>query len=129
MSITIEQFEQLDTEQKIFDYVTNHLLMQKDRSRHMTGQCAYRDVDRGYSCAVGCLIPDAWYNPRMEHQSVCTLTRLTHIEQLKNLITVNKHLLSRLQQTHDTVVPEKWKIALKELAEEYNLTFNPPAIA
>lgn len=58
------------TAQEIFTKVATHLLTQKQRARdvHPNGAespCRYRTA-AGLSCAVGCLIPEDLYDPRIE---------------------------------------------------------------
>ncbi len=55
--------------QEIFDYVVSHLRAQGARSLNDENECTYRSVD-GYSCAVGCLIPDDLYTPSLEGRLV-----------------------------------------------------------
>ena len=56
------------TNQQIFNKVAKHLLKQGRRARDGNG-CAYRG-ENGTKCAVGCLIPDALYDDRLEGSSV-----------------------------------------------------------
>ena len=53
------------TGQEIFDSVLAHLRKQGDASLNASGKCAYRG-EGGTACAVGCLIPDELYDPRIE---------------------------------------------------------------
>lgn len=53
------------TPQEIFDTVCDHLATQKKRASKASGGCYYRTED-GLKCAVGCLIPDALYDVRMD---------------------------------------------------------------
>ncbi len=56
------------TLQEIFDKVRTHLLTQGEQCA-FGGNCKYRG-DNGKMCAVGCLIPDALYNPEIEDVGV-----------------------------------------------------------
>lgn len=58
------------TLQEVFDKVARHLLTQGQRSiLRETGRCAYRG-DEGCMCAVGVLIADEHYHPKLEDNSV-----------------------------------------------------------
>lgn len=51
--------------QEVFDKVVNHLLTQNQKSIDESSQCMYRGIN-GLMCAVGCLIPDEFYNKDLE---------------------------------------------------------------
>lgn len=53
------------TPQDIFDRVCDHLAEQKGRAIAGDGFCQYR-APNGLKCAVGALIPDHLYDPRMD---------------------------------------------------------------
>lgn len=123
------------TKQDIFDKVARHLLTQKVKSMKprltMDGEmCAYRG-DSGTSCAVGCLIPDDLYDPKMEgNDAVGLFSRFPKVEKL--LGKDNESLLSDLQRIHDSSLYRnestitKWHRDLNSIAREYNL--NPEVL-
>ena len=102
--------------QEIFTQVATHLLTQKRRSVK-NGICQYQGP-KGTSCAVGCLIPDEFYDPEIED---------VHILYLKNYITLPDFFeeeidtLSNLQDIHDNIHPRSWKKKLSEYASENHL--------
>jgi hypothetical protein len=83
------------TEQEIFDTVVRHLKKQGRRAVDR-GQCVYRHPE-GLKCAVGCLISDAEYYPRMEGQPVYDIT-------LPDRLAGHRRLLSYLQDSHDAAL-------------------------
>lgn len=113
-------------EQSIFNKVYRHLLKQNKKSRARIGgtgkiSCAYRG-DNGLRCAVGCLIPNKAYSPKMEGLSVECISGGDY-RSFPSLDWMHKHrfLLSDLQKVHDRVKPSAWPTKLKELANEYKL--------
>lgn len=58
--------------QKVFDIVKEKMLAQGKRSMFNEYDCAYRNPD-GLKCAIGHLIPDEMYDPKMESGSVIRL--------------------------------------------------------
>lgn len=57
---------------KISEQVRDHLIKQKAQSREdVAFNCQYRAAD-GNMCAVGCLIPDALYDPALENKGMRT---------------------------------------------------------
>lgn len=58
--------------QEIFDRVARHLLTQNAKAIAPDGACSYR-APGGLMCAVGCLIPDSYYDPKLEHNSIGSL--------------------------------------------------------
>jgi hypothetical protein len=110
--------------QPLFDKVV--LAMRRQgyvRSTSAAEACTYRGED-GLRCFVGHLIPDRSYTPDMEgstvnmlHESGRVFSRLTY-EALE--------FLEHLQSIHDDEPPERWEVALAELAEDYDLDYSPP---
>ncbi len=83
------------TKQQTFNKVVRHLRRQGVRSSD-EGVCLYRGPD-DTKCAVGCLIPDELYSPRMEgcaangFEMACFLVLLGH----------DVELCDNLQSAHD----------------------------
>ncbi|MFA6512546.1 MAG: hypothetical protein WCV86_05515 [Patescibacteria group bacterium] len=77
------------SKQKIFNTVFNHLLTQGRPAVSPTGECMYRQEVRGQvrTCAVGCLIPKAKYDPSYESFAVAVVPEMSASEavQLKKL--------------------------------------------
>lgn len=122
--------EQQLSAQQIFDRVATHLLTQGRRSlRFRPGSslpegCAYRGTE-GLRCAIGCLISDESYDPRMEGRSVHYLVednagRAT-FPDLEPLWP-HYELLRRLQKVHDESEPPFWLGQLRAIASEFGLS-------
>ena len=120
------------TLQTVFDTVSSHLLAQNKRSRDKDDLgCVYRGVG-GLKCAVGCLIADEHYTPKLEDVPVvaprveAALWKsidpqgLMPPEERAPLIA----LLGKLQRIHDLYQPQHWPERLNALAEVFNL--KPP---
>lgn len=106
------------TRQEMFDKAALHLLKQGAKSSDAAGSCYYR-APSGFQCAVGCLIPDELYRPRMEGlgvHSVVTDEPLLH-DHIPDL-----YLASELQSIHDEAKPEDWKCELIALARDAGLS-------
>lgn len=123
------------TAQQIFDRVATHLLTQGRRSlRYKPGSslpdgCAYRGAD-GLKCAIGCLIPDEVYDPRMEgrkvHDLVYRWSRMRFPPPILSHMRSNIALLGELQRTHDISQPGEWPRLLRDIASRFGLS--PSAI-
>lgn len=111
------------TAQEVFDKVASHLLTQKAKSLRVDGAgdpaCAYRGAG-GMSCAVGCLIPDDVYTPKMEGLSSWWLVEIMGVKFPG--LAIHAELLGRLQYIHDITAPEGWYIALANLANHCDLS-------
>ena len=106
--------------QAVFDKVVKHLLTQKRRSEGKQG-CAYRGKD-GDMCAVGCLISDKAYDPKIEGFAVHATEVLATLAE-SGVPTYNRTLLTDLQDIHDRIAVDLWKVHLKKLAKQHNLTW------
>ena len=108
--------------QTVFDKVVKHLLTQKRRSEGKR-VCAYRGKS-GDMCAVGCLISDKAYDPKIEGSSVYNSQVLGKLAE-SGVPTYNKmkFLLGDLQYIHDARPISLWKVYLKKLAKKHNLTW------
>lgn len=77
--------------QQIFDKVATHLAAQKFPSRDNGHACRYRSQS-GYSCAVGCLIPDSHYRPEFDSSEQLSAT----VSQVPDMWDVpREHWISR----------------------------------
>ena len=112
------------TNQEIYTKVRDHLLTQmkksqgllqrEDHGEYMT--CLYYGPD-GLKCAVGALIPENMYNPRMEGEGVDT-------DIIKNALDYSeeqKRLLQELQCVHDEHDPDEWQGKLWDVADDFGL--------
>lgn len=116
--------------QQIFDIVKNHLLTQGKRSYGCAGGstsigCKYRLGE--LKCAVGVLIPDELYRPKMEGRSVAALISFVDSNpsqyRLPEWFKEHRHLLEKLQVIHDTDEPDQWAQALRQLAVSEKLKY------
>jgi len=112
--------------QQIFDKVKTHLLTQMKRSsiiKYDNSICLYRGPD-GLMCAAGCVIPDSIYDRRMEGKTIGVIISGTAFNMPAWMNqNQNKHLLTSLQDLHDSVDPSDWGSALKRVAETYELEY------
>ena len=108
--------------QTVFDKVVKHLLTQSRRSEGKRG-CAYHSED-GAMCAVGCLISDKAYDPKIEGLSVYHLRVQENLAE-SGVPTYNKMniLLIYLQYIHDKCPIDLWKTYLQNLAKQHSLTW------
>lgn len=112
------------TRQKIYNKVRDHLLKQNAKSRRGSG-CAYRG-DNGRMCAVGCLISNAKYSPRMEGTRVGALYS-PHAKAVYGFAPLSRpsestcSLLMSLQDVHDHSHPPQWPEKLRSVALAYGL--------
>ena len=115
------------TAQQIFDKVAIHLLTQNKRAIDEDKICKYRTED-GLKCAVGCLIPDEDYDPRMELMTFPILFLSPNRQRFPQLHPLHDHIsiLQELQRIHDRSLPETWKHRLTLLAEQFDL--NPEVL-
>ena len=108
--------------QTVFDKAVKHLLTQKRRSHGKRG-CAYRAPD-GDMCAVGCLISDKAYDPKIEGLAVSDYYVLSVLAE-SGVPTYERMqaLLTELQEVHDERPISLWKTYLQDLAKQHNLTW------
>lgn len=84
--------------QEAFDRSLQHLWDQNQQAINLSGQCCYRMED-GRMCGIGCLIPDNFYLPKMENQSVSLIFGYPGIVELFNYD--RSDFLDNLQGIHD----------------------------
>ena len=108
--------------QAVFDKAVKHLLTQKRRSKNKRG-CAYRG-EGGDMCAVGCLISDKAYDPKIEGSSVYN-SQIQETLAESGVPTYRKmvFLLIDLQYIHDETPISLWRGHLRTLAKQHNLTW------
>lgn len=83
------------TDQEAFDMVVRHLYTMPGRAFE-GGQCQYR-TRTGNRCAIGALIRDEDYDPKIESADVVCLVDDHYV----NLGDLNEDLLYSLQNIHD----------------------------
>lgn len=111
------------TKQEIYDRVCAHLAQQKVQSRITdedgVGKCLYRGPN-GTSCAIGCLITDEEYDPKMDIGDGTGVYGM--MDFYPHIATKfgreNRLFLDALQQAHDDCYkPEDIKATLMVIAE------------
>jgi hypothetical protein len=112
-----------ESEQEIFDFVVNHLRAQRVPSANSTG-CMYRGPN-GTKCAVGCLIPDAFYKPHIEHKAA----HASEVKAILKEIGYNGHeiyFIGALQRIHDMWAnplcggeAEEWGVTQEEIIKKF----------
>lgn len=107
--------------QEVFDKVATHLLKQGSRSE-FGGGCAYRSPD-GKMCAVGCLLQDEQYSPKLEgintrHELVQAALKESGIDLTQKM----QCMLQELQECHDHKPISMWPLVLREIAGRYKLS-------
>jgi hypothetical protein len=118
------------TDQEIFDKVAQHLLAQ-GRPARAGDTCRYRAPD-GSKCAIGCLIEDDQYAPRMEGIRLKSLAD-RYSGRLRNILNRThgrRMFLVRLQIVHDdcktaldgTFDPKDLHERLRRVAEAHMLS-------
>lgn len=136
----------MNTLQQEFDAVVLHLYTQKRPAtviKHSGPGCYYRvaataDVP-ALSCAVGCRIPDAVYQPLMDNpgdgESISVHDLVENFGSiLPPEIPAYIDMFSRLQQVHDNTwntengvfVLDRLEVMLRQIATEFQLNFNVP---
>lgn len=101
--------------QEVFDQVVMHLLTQMKESL-TNGCCAYRG-EHGRTCAAGCLIADDEYNFNMEEKDWYGVVQAGYAPES------HKDLIKRLQVVHDRIKVIDWCESLKDIATDYDLSF------
>jgi hypothetical protein len=125
----------MNTMQEEFDAVVEHLFKQGRRS--MNGRhCAYRG-EEGTSCAVGCRIPDDYYDSVIDHGTSMTTTGLSTVlqrypEHFPPEVHAYHEMFRKLQDVHDMAITHSGglfsKTSLRDdlvtVAREFHLTYN-----
>jgi len=126
------------TSQELFDYIASFLLKQGKQSRTPGGggSCVYRGPN-GLMCAAGCVIPDEFYDPRMEGEDINAVLEgklQTKGPQRRFWKALGKHegLLAELQAIHDGAyvrykpkeTRQSWLNELRMLAHNHRLVFD-----
>jgi hypothetical protein len=96
------------SKQALFDYIGTFLLAQGRRSVSSDvssyGSCFYRHPD-GLKCAVGCVIPDEFYKPNMEGNSIRLLIEKFSSDHLfPTYIKKYQDFLFDAQIIHDDII-------------------------
>ena len=121
------------TPQQLFDYISAFLIKQGKPSvdRSVAAGCAYRG-NGGTMCAVGCIIPDNFYNPKMEGAIVPDLVRAQFnywkpgCEEFLSCFSKFETLLDSLQESHDRDFATVGTLctSLQKVADNFGLNFD-----
>ena len=115
--------------QKAFDTMIDQLRKQGQPSAHH-GWCVYRD-DEGNKCAVGALIPDEAYTPKIEDLRLVDIVQkfygndavFTFLRDAQRTIHDRAfHLLT----TKNVPFLVTLELAAREFAAKHNLKYTPP---
>ncbi len=128
MIATIENLTEVSA-QDVFDTVATHLLTQNKKCQAFSivddiYVCTYRNGE-GLKCAAGCLIPDHLYSKDLEGRGWGRL----HAVFPDIISDSHMALITRLQGVHDSYDPEDWVYCLGDVADTFDLKFNPKEAA
>jgi len=104
--------------------IKTHLLKQNKKALIGIGiGCAYRSSN-GLKCAIGCLIPDDVYDPKMEGDLDELLDKFPEMREVFGIQKDDDlEFLLDAQSVHDTGSPNEWPEQLALLAKQYNLEY------
>lgn len=109
--------------ERIFNRVKNYLLAQNEQSLDSQDRCMYRGDDCR-KCAVGFLISDEFYTPKLERKS------LRHSQPIREAVMKSQkmpdiprvwEMLHRLQLVHDHNEPRMWEMLIDDIEKEFVL--------
>jgi hypothetical protein len=121
------------TQSELFATIVNHLWQQKIPA--IINGCVYRGPN-GTKCAIGCLITDEEYDPRMENRTIISLRNDFKVAALQNSSQNDITLLEHLQAVHDHSIAlhldglnvkelrERFIQRTKQLAKDYDINFD-----
>lgn len=124
--------------QKQFDYAVRQIVKQGCPAYRPKKGCAYRmkNGDTTLKCAVGWLIPDAYFKKRPEHVFDIVVKQLdpsVYSYPRMKPFTKNWDILESLQHAHDdaaetsgsgSAFAEDFLLNAKQVAEDYGLKWN-----
>ena len=110
------------TNQEIFNKVSKHLIAQGKQCVSANGDCVYRGP-KNLKCAIGCLIPDEFYEAFMENKSIHILFGKFPVNMKESKLKKQSgDLLFELQKIHDNEFRFlHLKTELKKCATEFRL--------
>ena len=110
MSIKLSNIHEF-TDQEVFDYVTEQLLIQNKRSGDIS-KCYYRSDD-GSKCAVGLLLDE--YHTSFDYYE--------EVEDINgNIVWSSMPLVNILNRVYPNASPRYWLLTVLQAAHDY---FNP----
>ena len=105
--------------QAMFDKVVRHLRKQGQKATD-DQSCLYRKVTeegKVLKCAVGCLIPESKYDPKMERSGLDTI-REQFPKALPKLTEYQFGILKDLQCVHDLDEVDQWEDEFRDIAAD-----------
>jgi hypothetical protein len=121
------------TPQEVYDFVLTKIREQGTDSSDEDGDfCAYRGHENT-KCAIGHMIPDDLYDPKMEKFPVDELLHKFNLENPTTNSIISELLLS-LQHAHDSAsarenvsnfMPE-FEFRMRNIADHYQFDYTPP---
>jgi hypothetical protein len=104
--------------QETFNTIVRHLRAQGGKAQvwdevKQNYMCYYRLGD--LKCAAGCIIPDEFYMPDMEHK------RILRVDEEFSLNLPDIMLVERMQGIHDNCPVPEWEAKFEEVAKEFGL--------
>lgn len=119
------------TAQQAFDLALNGIRGQQYRQSAKGLNCVYRGPG-GLKCAVGHMLPDDLYDPKMDDTTTAAGMLGTEFPATAALFQdVPPDLLSDLQFAHDAMAPggaEKYEYQMQVIAKRFHLTYTPPVV-
>lgn len=110
--------------QDAFDKVLKAIRKQNyQRSVNTDGACKYRGPN-GLRCAAGHLIPNSLYKVSIEGLSISNNKMPDEVKNYFDAVSMN--LIQDMQFAHDNNLEESitaWEIRMKEIANNYGLTY------
>ena len=106
------------TQQEVFTKVATHLLTQNNKSIAKF-DCAYRGSN-GAMCAIGCLIDDVHYYPKLEGEGIGS-PEFDEVLKKCGVAEESFSLLSDLQYIHDEFEAIEWRDELSNVSMIFGL--------
>ncbi len=116
--------------QKIFDQVVAHARKQGRKAYKRDGDisgCLYR-APNGDKCFIGCLIPDAVYDPSIEQHTITDIALREVQKHLECTSGIDENFLSDLQTIHDDSDVDQWEEEFETFAEDNGLVYTPKEV-
>lgn len=114
--------------QEVFDRVVIHLRKQGCPSIGKYGGCKYRN-ELGLRCAVGSVIENSEYSPRMEGHVLFDFLKMGYDfvpSSLKERLEPHASLLTSLMRVHDYTTVNLWEASFQGIAKEFKLNYVAP---
>lgn len=98
-----EKWDDVVTEQQLFDHVLEHLRQQKRRCFNQTGASIYTTDDFGCQCAAGCLLTkDELHLVKLQQVNWKSWSSLVNLRLVPERLKPHHEFILALQSIHDT---------------------------